>query len=379
MIPTTFVTLDRLPLTPNGKIDYHALPAPPTTAGTGRPPRTPHEQILATLFAEILNIPTISIDDNFFELGGHSLLATRLISRTRALLGVRLSIRSMLKSPTVESLARLIQGGEENRSNGLEPVLSLRSNGSRPPLFCIHPGGGMAWCYAGLLRHVPKDHPVYGLQAQGLDGETPLPTDMDEVVEDYVARIRAIQPQGPYHLLGWSFGGKVAYALAARLQQEGEKVAMLTVIDTGFGRSAEADGLRGPRDLLDIAFDGIGAFQDEPGDGPLEMSRIVEILKAGGSALGSLDERTVEMLIHITENNLKIGDMEVPARFDGDVLFFAAEGPDGGPTGLAEVWKPFVSGQVESYDLAFKHSKMMSADALAVMGPVLARSLKERS
>ncbi|MEU7138541.1 amino acid adenylation domain-containing protein [Nocardia sp. NPDC046473] len=373
MVPAAVVVIDQLPLTINGKLDRDALPAPEwTSVAVPSAPRTPQEEVMCSLFAEVLRLPRIGIDDNFFEMGGHSLLAARLIARIKAVLGTDLGIGTLLRSPTVADLSSALELATPH--DALQPLLALRSVGQRPPLFCFHPGGGLAWCYSGLLRYVPRDVPVYGVQSRGLVDSTALPTSLDEMADEYVHRIRTVQPAGPYFLLGWSFGGVVAQAVATRMEAIGEQLGMVALFDAypvpDLGAEYELD----ERDALRLVFDGLDVMADRADDEPVDPLRITELLRTQGSPFGSLDERTVLNLMRIATNNRRLLVDFNPQRFHGDVLLFQA-GKEGDNQARAELWTPYMNGRTDIHIADCTHVEMLTAPVSAVLGPVVAALL----
>jgi amino acid adenylation domain-containing protein len=233
MVPASYIPLHTLPLTPNGKIDRHALlatgPARSERESAFLAPRDPLEFTLATLWENTLGTEPIGVQDNFFDLGGDSLRATHLLAQIEQRWGRRLPLATLVQAPTVAQLARVLR--HEGEPAPGSSLVALRSGGSRPPFFCVHPAGGTVLCYQDLARHLGPEQPVYGLQARGLDARQPYQTRVEEMAALYLQEIRVVQPEGPYFLGGFSFGGVVAFEMAQRLQAQGQRVALLALFD----------------------------------------------------------------------------------------------------------------------------------------------------
>ncbi|NHC15963.1 thioesterase domain-containing protein, partial [Motilibacter deserti] len=256
-------------------------------------------------------------------------------------------------------------------------LLPLRRRGSQAPLFCVHPASGFAWSYAGLMRHLGPDVPVYGLQSRGLAEADELPGSVEEVAADYVAQIRTVQPHGPYSLLGWSFGGLVAHAMATQLQAEGEEVALLAMLDS-FPKTAQEAAeqtVLGEQEFLGAMLDLAGYDRSALGDGPLEHSRVAELIRRQGGVLGTVEEHHLAALYAVFANNSRLARRFVPGVFDGEPLLFVATGsvtPDGpGP----QAWGPHATGATRAHDIDCVHDAMTTPDALAAICAALVPAL----
>nr|WP_238356597.1 non-ribosomal peptide synthetase [Kribbella italica] len=374
MVPSAFVSVEKLPLTPNGKLDDRALPdveLAPATAGRG--PRSPREDLLCKLFAEALGVERVGVDDNFFDLGGHSLLASSLISKVRTAFGVEMPIRRLFENPTVaglvEGLDAVTEGGD------LDVLLPLRIGGGRPPLFCIHPASGISWTYSGLLRHLAPDQPLYGLQSRKLSDPAYTPDSIEAIAADYVEQIRTVQPQGPYYLLGWSFGGNLAHEIAVQLQASGQEVGLLALLDAY--PEAPADGLESATETQMFA-----ALLHNQGlpvpEGQIDRARVLDVYRELGNPMGGLTEDQLGASVDAFVSQAVLMRDFVPLPYDGDLLFVTAtaDRQAGGP--VPQDWLAAITGEIDEYPVDAAHARLTQPEALAEIGPLIARVLTER-
>jgi thioesterase domain-containing protein/acyl carrier protein len=185
---------------------------------------------LIKIWESVLGKQGIGVRDSFWDLGGHSFIALRMVRRIEKLLGKSLPIATLLQVSTIAELANLL------RDSGWSPMWSslvaIQPRGAKPPFFCVHGIGGLIIGFRELAGHLGAEQPMYGLQAQGVDGNHPAFTRVEEMAVHYLQEIRTVQPRGPYYLGGLSFGGWVAYEMAQQLRAQREEVSFLGLFDT---------------------------------------------------------------------------------------------------------------------------------------------------
>jgi enterobactin synthetase component F len=375
-LPAAYVTLDTLPVNSSGKLDRAALPAPDYATAGGHPPATEAERRVAALFAEVLQVPAPGAEDDFFALGGHSLLAVELMLRLREEFGWDPGLGALFEHPSVERLAALVAEKPVSDS-GLGPLVRLRQGDEAlAPLFVVHPAGGISWCYGGLARALSPRRSVHGLQAPALAEGVPTPGSLDALAADYVERIRAICPRGPFHLLGWSVGGILAHAMAVRLRALGEEVGLLAMLDSYpsdvWRAEPEPDENAPLRALLAIA----GHDPDRLPGLPLTRDAVVGFLRQSDSPLGRLPEAALDGVVRVVRGNNRLVRQHRHGSYDGTVLHFRAALDHAGRDLSPAMWQPYAAA-VAVVDVAALHAGLTGPAATAFIAPVVSAFLSK--
>ncbi|MBT2417250.1 amino acid adenylation domain-containing protein [Streptomyces sp. ISL-22] len=380
LLPSLWSRIDAVPLTAHGKVDRAALPDPSAITPPARAPHTGLEGGLCRLFGEVLDVPAHP-DTEFFAAGGHSLLALRLASRIKAELGVRVPVPRLFEASTPAALADWLSGpGPGAVDDSLAPVLTLRAGGAdRTPLFCVHPGSGFGWWYRGLVPQLGQDRPVHVLQTPALSTGVPqLAPTVGELAESYVARIRALQPHGPYLLIGWSFGGPLSYEIAVALRRAGEEVALLGVVDT---LPKPPEVARIPLDPAVVEAKVLSMLlRITAPEAPVPATRAeaFALARHDESLIAGFDDARTHALVDTMAHHIRLHRAWSPPPYDGRVtLFSATEDPEGVTTAEKVAgWLRGAAG-VDAHDLPGTHYDVFEPPQAARIAAVVEKAAQD--
>ncbi len=233
MVPSQLVPLPSMPLNANGKIDRPSLPVPMDLDRQDSVVVTAQsdlERDLLQVFQEVLGTKRVGVRDNFFEMGGHSLLAVRLFAQIEKKLGKKIPLPLLFQAPTVEELAKVIR--QNTWRTPSTSIVEIKPTGTKPPIFWLHNlgggGGGGLFTYRALAELLGPDQPSYGIAAPAEPFNR-----IELMAEHYIQAMKTVQPEGPYILGGYCFGGVVAFEVARQLKQQGGDVGMVVLLESG--------------------------------------------------------------------------------------------------------------------------------------------------
>ena len=332
MVPTLWHTLPALPVSPSGKADRKLLASldltPQTSDAEG-----PHgllEQQLCSIIAGVLGRERFGVDEDFFASGGHSLAALEVIAAVEEQLGLSVSIGALFAHPTVQALAASI-AGERGEGAEFAPVLPLReqptahdATDAPAPLFILPPAGGLGWCYAGYLSHLPAQQGVYALQAEAFsDPQAGFASSLQELAEGYLKLIEKTLAERSlprrFVLMGWSVGGTAAVQVAALAQAAGAQVERVILLDAY--PSEQWQGVPAPNEQESFrALLRMGGLPEPAADEQLDLPSTLERLQKAGSAMGYLPEEKLGVCLGSMRASAALMRGAEQAFFDGDVL-----------------------------------------------------------
>ena len=339
MVPTLWHTLPALPVSPSGKADRKLLASldltPQTSDAEG-----PHgllEQQLCSIIAGVLGREHFGVDEDFFASGGHSLAALEVIAAVEEQLGLSVSIGALFAHPTVQALAASI-AGERGEGAEFAPVLPLREHvvtqreqpvvpdttDAPAPLFILPPAGGLGWCYAGYLSHLPAQQGVYAVQAEAFsDPQAGFASSLQELAEGYLKLIEKTLAERSlprrFALMGWSVGGTAAVQVAALAQAAGAQVERVVLLDAY--PSEQWQGVPAPDEQESFrALLRMGGLPEPAADEQLDLPGTLERLQKAGSAMGYLLEEKLGVCLGSMRASAALMRGAEQAFFEGDVL-----------------------------------------------------------
>nr|MBW4028996.1 hypothetical protein [Acidobacteriota bacterium] len=243
-------------------------------------------------------------------------------------------------------------GSDQVWDDAFESLLPLRRAGASRTLFCIHPAGGLSWCYTALLPYIDKTRPVYGLQSPLFSSAQNAAQSIDALAARYVQLIRLYQPVGPYHLLGWSLGGLIAQSMATQLQADGQDVGFLCLLDCHLHRESS--------EKREMEIGSSVAMRD--------------YIEQHWQQMLSTDQR--DIIVSIFHQHLAMAEHFRPSVYSGDVLFLVATADrDSYPLTSEEKWEDYVQGDIHYCAVPVCHKDMLKPAACSQYASAIAADL----
>jgi thioesterase domain-containing protein len=333
---------------------------------------------LIHIWRDVLGLTVKSPHDNFFDVGGHSLLAARLAGQVHAKFGTKLPLAVLLASPTIAELARVIQ--DKGWKPSWSPLVALRKSGNGNPLFCIHAIGGNVLVFRDLAANLGGNQPVYAVQARGLNSQELPPQNIQEMASDYLSQIRTVQPAGPYFLAGHSAGGVVAFEMARQLQQNGETVGLLALVDCRLSHMKSAVSVTKKKQRFKNDRQALPrAFWTDPN---LSIREKFSLFREGLGSMFLFRRVMFRVKVHILLQRLGIPTPPLrsvaaafafaianyrPARYSGDVIVFRSAESDEAVEDPALGWKEFLTGRLILRKIPGHHGDMLAVPNVKVL------------
>jgi amino acid adenylation domain-containing protein/non-ribosomal peptide synthase protein (TIGR01720 family) len=398
MVPSVVMILEEMPLTVTGKIDRRAFPPPEDGRLESKShfvaPRDFVEILLVRIWEKVLGIKRIGVKDDFFDLGGHSILALRLVGEIQKQFGRELPLAILFEKRTVERLAEVLTQQFETLPHS--PLVPIQPLGTKRPLFFVHVGSGQVLCYLELARFLGTDQPFYGLQdvysSEANDSESVREVAIEEMATYYIDSLRDIQPEGPYLLGGWSFGGVVAYEMARQLMERGEEVPLLILLDTvapDFVR--ELRGVEDDVSLLAILAQEMGLPVTDSNLRSLEAEEQLRFVAEQMEKAHIIFDDSlayVKRTLAILRARVNVMNNYHPKPYSGRIIFFSAGDMDVDAddkkraSALIEDptrgFRKLSTGSLELYTIPDAHNKIARGESARIMAEMLRARINQQ-
>jgi acyl transferase domain-containing protein len=331
-------------------------------------PRNQLEHKITEVWENFLGIDNVGIHDDFFGLGGDSFMAVQLVSKLQKTLQVELYIHSLLEKSTIANLAESIQAipiKETQTSSLVLPPSLVKIQAGNPlkqPIFLVHPGGGRVYYFRYLAHYLGSEQPVYGFEAQGIDGKAEPLTQIEAMATHYIKAMRVVQPEGPYVIGGASFGGIVAFEMAQQLNTLQQKVELLFMMDSAGPGQLSVKNIDDVTLLAYVLGFGLkptlGLSLEQLNQLDLEQ-QIYYLFDSGEIASRAYPKEAISEIrhfLHLLKIDSQTMNNYVPKTYHGKILFFRALERDSFiPKNPEKYWQNLATGELLIHEIPGYH------------------------